>query len=270
METGSQYTGEDFSGALFLDVGAKACKFTDCIFDHVTFDRSYFRNATFTNCKFRGARFRDSSFRGARFKGRCEFEYATFVGTLIPVHEMLENQPPYANLKLEFARSLRANYSGLGMHREAQEFFAVELLAEVEDYAKILAGSEPYYKEKYPSFWSRLPFRWRKLRHRVEDFAWGHGASPLRLARTTGLGLLILATAFLILGKDFGGRDFFDDPVGAVGDAAYYTLLTFFSATHFFTLKSALAKVLTVATLLWGYLTLGLFAAAMYRRLART
>jgi hypothetical protein len=266
----SEYENEDFSGSAFVDVGAKKCVFKSCKFKFCTFERSYFRGALFEDCDFQGARFRDSNFRDAIFKGNCVFYYATFVGTLIESEQMLTKLPPYPNLKLEFARSLRANFAGLGMHVDAQSFFDVELASEYEHFSKIVGSGETYYTTRYPTVRERFPY-WVKLGlHRLEAFVWGHGASPLLLARATLFGLAVLSLVFMFLAPGYGGREFSSDPFGAVGDSVYYTLLTFFSADdQGFRPVSAVTKGFTVLTLLYGYLTLGLFVTAMYRRLAR-
>jgi len=266
---GQAYENEDFSGSQFIDFGAKSCKFRKCRFDHCTFLRAYFRNADFEDCSFIGSKFRDSTFRGAVFRDGAVFNYSTFRASIMPPAEMLRNQPSEPNLKLKYARSLRQNFSELGMHDEARKFFLVELSAEYDHYCRAVSGSEPYYSNKYPTLAKRLPFYWKRFAHRSEELVWGHGVKPYRLAISTAVGILALTLSFIIIGEGYGGEAFLSSPATAIGDALYYTLLNFFSATHTFATGTPLAKLLTVLTQLYGYLTLGLFVAVVYRRLSR-
>ncbi len=82
-------------------------------FKYCVFDGCYLRQCTFDSCDFTGCRFVGSSFHGSTFTG-CKFDYAAFERTIITSDILDTCCPPFENLKLRFARTLRTNYEALG------------------------------------------------------------------------------------------------------------------------------------------------------------
>lgn len=263
------YVSENFSYSTFDNVGAKGSRFELCNFNFCLFDMAYFKEAEFFGCTFIGARFRDSNFRQATFE-RCDFSYASFEGTLVPEDQVLQCWPLHPNQRLDLARSLRANFTAMGHHQLASKFFRVEMVEEGAHLRRAALGSTPYYAREYPGLVNRVAFGVRYLVHGLSERVWGHGESPWKLARSTVAGLALLSASFTPITADIGGTPWSESPLGALSDASFYAVVTFFSSAYHLSPLTLWAKVLTNVTLMYGYSTLGLLVAVTYRRLART
>ena len=116
-------TGKSHKYSHFTDVSGKAAKFDDYDFSYCIFNRAYFHNSSFSNCKFIGAHFIDCNFRNAKLRN-CDFSYSSFNGTKIPTEEIIENLPPWPNVRREFLQILRRNAASVGDYK-AEKIFVI-------------------------------------------------------------------------------------------------------------------------------------------------
>lgn len=176
---------------VFIRLNAKKIIFRNVSFIHCIFDNCYLNNCVFDSCDFTGCKFLGSNFHQTAFKG-CKFSFATFERCQIDDDILISEAPREENLRMHFARSLRANYQQSGDSKAANKAINVELEATSIYLYKSWKSKETYYKEKYPGFLkSTIQFlKW--IEFWVLHFIWGNGESILKFART------IVITLFLI------------------------------------------------------------------------
>lgn len=176
---------------VFIRLNAKKITFRNVSFLHCIFDSCYLNNCVFDSCDFTGCKFLGSNFHQTAFKG-CNFIFATFERCQIDDDILISEAPREENLRMHFARSLRANYQQVGDAKAANKAINVELEATSKYLYKSWKSKQTYYKEKYPGFLnSSIQFlKW--IEFWVLHFIWGNGESILKFART------IVITLFLI------------------------------------------------------------------------
>ena len=113
---------------LFVRLVAKKKRFTKVDFTYSIFDGCNMRDCVFDSCNFTGCRFVSTNLYGSTFSG-CMFDYATFERTTIDSHVLDSECPPFENLKIRFARTLRVNYQQLGDAGAVNKAICVELRA---------------------------------------------------------------------------------------------------------------------------------------------
>lgn len=270
----SEYRSQDFRHAVFANSGCVDASFEACDFSYATFDRAYFNNCTFTRCKFIGARFITSNLHQVTFTDNCRFEYAYFTTTRVPAPQMASSLPGWSNVKHELCQILKANYESIGDREAANEFFALQMQAEKEHKLKAVRRNDSYYsKPKYDSKWpGRLDYRLSYGAHWLSDALWGHGLKPGRLvlliiALLAILTILIAISPQSIRGVTYDGS--VNTLLAGIGQAAFFVSTTFLGLTYELRPATTWACVITIFIGALGYLALGLFVAAIYRRLAR-
>lgn len=181
----------EYQHHLFLRLGAKGKKFTKVNFRYSIFDTCYLRDCVFDTCDFTGCRFISTNLNGASFSG-CKFDYATFERTTVDSAILNTECPPYENLKMGLARTLRVNYQQLGDAAGANKAMNVELHATETHLYKAWRSNESYYRKKYSGL-KRLHTFLEWFRFKILDFIWGNGESAWKLVRAGVLLLLIIA-----------------------------------------------------------------------------
>lgn len=180
-----------FPDHIFTRTSAKKRTFSGVDFRYCTFDACYFRDCGFDSCDFTGCRFLNCNFHGSRFIG-CKFDYAAFERTFIDNAILDECCPAYENLKLRFARSLRANFQALGDAESVNKAILVELDATGVHLTKAWTSNESYYRKKYRGL-RRIKAFFAWLEFKILDLLWGNGERPGRLARSVLFFLVLLA-----------------------------------------------------------------------------
>ncbi len=188
----STVTGSNYTNWRFIRTSAVRVTFDNVDFRYAHFDTCYFRNCEFRKCKFIGCSFSSSVLEGSIFDG-CDFSYAGFEKTRIDKSILRTNCPPYENIKLRFARSLRVNFQSLGDWAGVNAAILVELDATRVHLYKAWHSNESYYRNKYKGG--------DRFRHFLEywwfialDTLWGNGESPFKLVRTIFICLAVVAT----------------------------------------------------------------------------
>lgn len=193
---------EKFQNQLFLRLIAKDIIFSNIDFSYSLFNDCYLRKCTFDSCNFTGCRFVGTSLTGAIFEG-CQFDYATFEKTLIDPQVLDSCCPPYENLKLRFARTLRINYQQLGDAKSANKAINTELQSTECHLFKAWHSNESYYRKKY-SGWTRVKYFGEWIKFKALDFIWGNGESAPKLFRSAFAILLFIAIRDVFISRDPG------------------------------------------------------------------
>jgi hypothetical protein len=243
------------SNRIFERVSAKKVRFENVDFRYCVFDGCYLRLCAFDSCDFTGCRFVGSSFHGSTFSG-CKFDYALFERTLID-SDILDNCcPPFENLKLWFARTLRTNYEALGDRDAVNKAILVELHATRVHLSKAWRSNESYYRQKYAGT-ARLKAFFTWLRFVVSDVIWGNGESASHLIRTALALVVLLASLDTLLTRN---PVLVKDWISALADAPQVFLGT---------TAPSYPGLIVAAIALTRYVILGLFVSILVRRFAR-
>lgn len=182
-----------FVNQLFVRLIAKKKRFTNVDFTYAIFDGCYMRDCVFDSCNFTGCRFVSTNLYGSSFSG-CKFDYATFERTNIDSHVLDSECPPFENLKMRFARTLRVNYGQIGDAEAVNKAICVELRAAELHLRKAWQSNESYYRKKYQGI-TRVGMFLKWGTFKTLDFIWGNGESTLKLARAVIVLVIGMAVA---------------------------------------------------------------------------
>lgn len=260
---------QDLRFSKIQDVGARKVTFEECDFSFSVLNRVYFRDAIFRRCKFIGCTFQRCNFRGATFS-ECDFSYSYLTSTHIAYADLFTQLPPRPNVRRELAQTLRMNAQNLGDTEGLLQCFWYEM-RQTEAYLREAAcGDEEYYQTKYPGLTNRLRFKLLYWRHKISGFVWGHGESPIRIARFALLAVALLALWIMLCGPGAGGPGFWSAPIDSVKfglkHAVFLMLNMPDSAFQTITVGASAVKVFAALT---GYVVFGLAVATFVRRYVR-
>lgn len=188
------------SNQLFVRVVAKEKRFTNVDFKYSIFDHCYFRKCTFDSCDFTGARFEGTNLSGSTFPC-CKFDYTTFERTLVDDDILDSACDQHENLRMKFARTLRANFQQLGDTSSVNRAIRVELEATEVHWRKAWSSSDQYYRAKYAG-WRRLTSFLEWASFKVLDFIWGNGESATKLLRAVGFVFITMCLIDVFAYKD--------------------------------------------------------------------
>lgn len=262
---------KNFQHHLFEDFGAKGVEFTYCDFSYCIFTRAYFFQAKFKSCKFIGSRFVDSNFSSARFM-ECSFDFANFRGTLLPVKELLVNEPSAPGIKRKLMQALRVNAASIGDDAAVKEFFREEMKAWREHLRMARAEKGKYYGTGKYSF-SQNRNEWLRVRLEsvwlsLHSFIWGYGEYPLTLVRT----IIILLLLFSLLVMISSGVSLDLSVINFLGEAwscLKYTISVFLGLNAVQYVQRDVWWWLISLIALSRYVALSLFTTMLFRRLSR-
>jgi hypothetical protein len=262
---------KNFQHYTFEDFGAKGVEFTNCDFSYCVFTRAYFFQAKFKTCKFIGARFVDCNFRSARFI-ECSFDFAAFRGTLLPVKELLVNEPSAPGIKRLLMQSLRVNAASVGDDAAVKEFFREEMKAWREHLRKARAAKGKYYGDGKYSF-SQNRKEWFRVRLEsvwlsLQSFIWGYGEYPLRLMRTIIL-LLLFYSLFVMISSGVSLNLSVINFLGEAWSCLKYTISVFLGLNAVQYVQRNVWWWLISLIALSRYIALTLFTTMLFRRLSR-
>jgi hypothetical protein len=241
---------QDFTLNLFWRVAAKNKTFTKVDFKYCVFEDCYFRNCKFVDCDFTGCQFRNSVLRGSEFEA-CQFDYCRFDKCVIPYEILNTSLPRRHNLALEFARSLRINYSQIGDTVGVNRAISAELEATRMDHRKAAWSDELYYRQKFTGLLHAKQIV-TDLWFRFLNFVWGNGESIWKVFRSIVIVNVLVAVIVWFNQK------------GTVGSALLDALGLFWGTYKLqdFPLLFAIATALR-------FTLIGLFITVLVRRLSR-
>jgi hypothetical protein len=267
IPAGRRIEGVNFRWSSFSRFVAKNVTFVDCNFAHCLFDRCYLRGATFERCDFSGAQFCLSNLMGVTVVD-CTFDYVTFDRTELPVEVFGDSMPANPGARRLLARSLRANATSMGDAAAARRLFLVEMGATRTHLAGAARGKEEYYASRYPGRSNRFKYSLKFLAHVIDGVWWGHGESPLRLALSSAVAICLLAIPLAFRIEGLAVPDPPIDIGGVYFRSLWLTSLAFVGYSPGLA-SGAVLRVWLLSSAALGYVTLGLFVAAVYRRLSR-
>ncbi|MCF1450567.1 hypothetical protein GOZ83_28200 [Agrobacterium vitis] len=175
-----------------LDLNALKATFENCDFSYSIIQNGYFRDAVFRNCRFVGAKFDDCNFKSANFY-KCDFSFALFTNCLLDTPEIVASLPDQPNIRREALQSLKANALTVGDYGSLSLLTLQEIEAAKRHYRYAVRGYDTYYRNKYPTFWSRLRAVGFLGGISLNGVIWGHGERPWRLAASCFVILCALA-----------------------------------------------------------------------------
>lgn len=193
FNNGVKNESELYRNKIYVRLGAsKNTVFEKISFTHCIFEDCYLPNCVFDTCNFTGCKFVGSNLYQSTFAG-CKFWYTTFERTQIDDDILIGEAPIEENLRIRFARTLRMNFTQLGDAKAVNKAISVELEASEQYLRKSWSTKRShYYKIKYPKLnqlWQF--FRW--LEFKFLDIVWGNGESILKLARSIGIVIVLIA-----------------------------------------------------------------------------
>jgi hypothetical protein len=257
-------SNEDLRNSVFVNVGLTGQNTSPAEINAVDLsysfiDRCYFRNVVFRDCKFIGTRIERSNFRQCQFHS-CDFSYAFFVQTMLPIDSieyMLSDRP---NVSRELLRVLRANAVSVGDYESQNRCITLELKAQTEYFRRAIRQSDPYYREKYDTFWKRMALRRRAVVNYIERYFWGHGE---------GIGQVIGSTFAFLLSCSVS-----ESVLGATNHSSLAELWASFKSNTVSTFLDVPGSdgrfdvLYSVVLVCARYLILGLLFSAIFRRLS--
>ena len=250
----------------FVNVSAKEATFKGCEFKYATLVGVYFKGAKFINCDFTGARFKDCNFKECSFSG-SNFKYAEFSGTHIPNNEILLNMPAWLNVRRDLMKILRKNAESVGDTSGIKLFIREEIKASRIYTQEAWRHSNAYYRKKYPNFPTRVKLFLTAGILFLDDFFWGHGEYPLKLARFIIITLILTA---LIVQLNI--------PLiyqVSILDFSNLYVESFFATTYSFlgviphSSLPVVPEVLKILLALFRFVALGFFTTSLFRFLSR-
>lgn len=255
-------THETMTHGLFEDVAGNDVVFKDVDFSYSRFVRGYFHKARFVNCDFTGCQFEGCNFREALFS-QCDFKYARFDRTIVPVQEIIIAAPEWPNVRRELMRVLRANAESLGDMEAARAFVREEMKARREHLRRARDQQEEYYVRKYRGRWNQLRIRWQSLLLWLDRNLLGYGEHIGRAVLGACVLLIVVAVVQCIATADsttsIGAElwNFLD----ALRYVAYLLIdMPDTAARH--------PEIIAVIVVILRYFLLGLLVAALFRTLS--
>lgn len=240
---------------LFTRLSAKRKKFSGVKFAYSIFDNCYLRNCVFDTCDFTGVKFVGCNMYESTFVG-CKFDYCIFERTIIDSGILDTNCPPFENLKLRFARTLRMNFQQLGDARSVNKAIGVELQATKTHLSKSVWSNESYYRQKYHGLY-RLAVFFEWIEFNILEFIWGNGESALKLIRAVVLIFLIMAVTDVY----FWRQQEFSSYISAFEDAPQI-FLGVLTPTYY-------PKIYVTSIIFIRLITMGFFLSIVIKRFNR-
>lgn len=262
-------TNKNFSHYTFEDFGAKGVEFIDCNFSYCVFTRAYFFDAKFVNCRFVGARFTDCNLRSAHIR-TCDFSYATFRGTVIPLEEVISNVPYWPNVRRDLMQSHRVNAASIGDDSAVKAYIREEMHASREYYRRAREAKEAYFAAKYR--WSNNKQNWAKVRWDsfvlfIQRIGWGYGEYPSQVLVSTFT--ILLFTALLRSFWQVSVSETVDNLLQAIRGNFQTTIAIFLGIPSMLQPNEIPRWSLWVFLVALRYLTLSLFTSMLFRRISR-
>lgn len=243
---------EDFSVRRLSHMFAVDVAFFDVSFKQSDFVNCYFRNCRFTRCNFTGATIKESNFRGSQFE-TCDFRYTSWEKTILDEHILDTCLPSEENLARDLTRSLRVNFSQIGNYDAVNKAALIEVSLTGHYLFNAAYSRQSYYRGKYKG-WSRISHALGHARWKTLELLWGNGESPLRVAMS-GLVVIVVA-AFAIMRNQ---------PRPIFLDALWSAFSCFWGVPGEVKLPNVYAVTLTVIR----FILFGLFMAILIKRLSR-
>jgi hypothetical protein len=225
--------------ALFRDVGFKNARFAGCNLSQVTFADCYLRRAQFEKCDLVNSRFESCDFSQAAMN-ECRVDFASFRNCEIRLDVIRFQKDATPRAMVRVCRSLKLNAMSMGNFADA--------------------GELTYLEKTYERLDHRRNGHWgRWLGSALQDWLWGYGEKPWRLA-------VVMASNILIFGCLFHFLDPLPDKT--FWEHVYFSGITYLTVGYGDLAPHApLARFISVVCAAAGIATFGLLIAAVTKKI---
>ena len=224
--------------AVFKDVGFKNARFVGCNLSQVTFAECYLRRAQFEKCDLVNSRFDSCDFSQAKITD-SRIDFASFKNCEIGLANIAFHKEATPRAMVRVCRSLKLNAMSMGNFADAGELTYLE-----KSYERL-----GYWRDKSWGKW---------LASAAQDWLWGYGEKPWRLA------LVMLFNILL-----FGTLLHWFDPLPDKGywEHVYFSGITYLTVGYGDLAPHApLARLLSVVCAAAGIGTFGMLIAAVTKK----
>ena len=225
--------------AVFRDVGFKSARFEECNLSHATFSECYLRRAQFTRCDLVNARFDSCDFSQALLAD-SRLDFASFKNCEIQLENIRFRADAGEQAMVRACRSLKLNAVSMGNFADAGELTYLE---------KTHERRALYARGKWAAWLSST----------LQDWMWGYGERPWRLALVMIFNIVAFGTLLHLL-----------DPLPdkTWSEHVYFSGITYLTvgygdlAPH-----SPIARLLSVICAAAGIGTFGLLIASVTKKI---
>ena len=224
--------------AVFRDVGFKNARFVGCNLSQATLAECYLRHAKFEKCDLVNAHFDSCDFSQASIT-ESRIDFAGFKNCEIRLENIAFNADATPQAMVRVCRSLKLNAMSMGNFADAGQ----------------LTYLEKTY-ERRAAFHRRAWAQW--LGSLLQDFLWGYGEKPWRLALVMLVNILIFGT--VLYGVDaLPGRTYWEH--------VYFSGITYLTVGYGdLAPVSPLSRFLSVLNAGTGIATFGMLIASVTKK----
>jgi hypothetical protein len=225
--------------AVFRDVGFKNARFVNCNLSQVTFAECYLRRAQFEKCDLVNSRFDACDFSQAVISD-SRVDFASFKNCEIPRDTIQFQKDATSRAMVRVCRNLKLNAMSMGNFADA--------------------GDLTYMEKRYERFgYYRDKAWWRWAASLVQNWLWGYGEKPWRLALVMVFNIML-----------FGSLLHWLDPLPGKNwwEHVYFSAITYLTVGYGDLAPHApLAQVLSVLCAAAGIATFGLLIASVTKKI---
>jgi hypothetical protein len=225
--------------AVFRDVGFKNARFVNCNLSQVSFIECYLRRAQFEKCDLVNSRFDACDFSQAVISD-SRVDFASFKNCEIPRDTIQFQKDATPRAMVRVCRNLKLNAMSMGNFADA--------------------GDLTYMEKRYERFgYYRDKAWWRWAASLVQNWLWGYGEKPWRLALVMVFNIML-----------FGSLLHWLDPLPGKNwwEHVYFSAITYLTVGYGDLAPHApLAQVLSVLCAAAGIATFGLLIASVTKKI---
>jgi hypothetical protein len=224
--------------AVFRDVGFKNARFVGCNLSQVNFTDCYLRRAQFEKCDLVNSRFESCDFSQALIS-ESRVDFASFRNCEIGLETITFRKDATPRAMVRVCRGLKLNAMSMGNFADA--------------------GHLTYLEKTYErlGFWRERAWgRW--LGSALQDWLWGYGEMPWRLALVMAFNIVLFGTLFHVL-----------DPLPdkTFWEHVYFSGITYLTVGYGDLAPHApLARFISVVCAAAGIATFGLLIASVTKK----
>ena len=225
--------------AVFRDVGFKNARFSNCNLSQVHFQDCYLRRAQFEKCDLVNSRFESCDFSQAVI-AESRVDFASFRNCEIGLDVIKFRKDATPRAMVRVCRGLKLNAMSMGNFGDAGELTYLEKTF-----------------ERHAHFRDRAWGRW--LGYQLQNWLWGYGEKPWRLALVMAFNILFFGTLLHIV-DPLPDRTFWEH--------VYFSGITYLTVGYGDLAPHApLARFISVVCAAAGIATFGLLIAAVTKKI---
>jgi hypothetical protein len=225
--------------AVFRDVGFKNARFAGCNLSQVTFGDCYLRRAQFEKCDLVNSRFESCDFSGASIV-ESRVDFASFKNCEIALDTIRFQKDATTRAMVRVCRNLKLNAMSMGNFGDA--------------------GALTYLEKTYERRGHLRDGAWgRWLGSALQDWFWGYGEKPWRLALVMAFNIMLFGTLLHQL-DPLPGKNWWEH--------VYFSAITYLTVGYGDLAPHApLAQVLSVICAAAGIGTFGMLIASVTKKI---